>query len=160
MVEELQASIFSELRTSEGANRLQQRVCGPTVSLTFNFLVSVAIILVNKLVFFYGIYLFFPTHISYGLLFIDDFIWLVCSSKVLGKVGFNYPIFLTLIHYVLSWFLMVILHAFSLLPVSPPSKATPLSTLFALGLVMSLSTGLANISLKYNRYFLNHDCSS
>ncbi|KAM0942843.1 putative sugar phosphate transporter domain-containing protein [Dioscorea sansibarensis] len=118
MVEELQASIFSELRTSEGANRLQQRVCGPTVSLTFNFLVSVGIILVNKL--------------------------------VLGKVGFNYPIFLTLIHYVVSWFLMVILNAFSLLPVSPPSKATPLSALFALGLVMSLSTGLANVSLKYN----------
>ena len=45
---------------------------------------------------------------------------------------------------------MAILKAFSVLPGSPPSKSTRLS-LFTLGFVMSLSTGLANVSLKYNR---------
>ncbi|KAK9097442.1 hypothetical protein Sjap_022939 [Stephania japonica] len=117
-LEDLRASLYNELRTSEGAKRQQQRVCGPTVALSFNFLVAVGIILMNKL--------------------------------VLGKVGFNYPIFLTFIHYALSWFLMAILNAFSLLPASPPSKSTPFSSLLALGTVMSVSTGLANVSLKYN----------
>lgn len=69
---------------------------------------------------------------------------------MLGKVGFNYPIFLTFIHYVVSWFLMAILNALSMLPASP-AKASRFSSLFALGVVMSLSTGLANVSLKYNR---------
>ncbi|XP_010246387.1 PREDICTED: uncharacterized membrane protein At1g06890-like [Nelumbo nucifera] len=117
-LEDLRASLYNELRSSEGAKRQQQRICGPTIALTFNFLVSVGIILMNKL--------------------------------VLGKVGFNYPIFLTFIHYVLSWFLMAILNALSLLPASPPSKSTPFSSLLALGIVMSLSNGLANVSLKYN----------
>ncbi|KAK1275704.1 hypothetical protein QJS04_geneDACA004074 [Acorus gramineus] len=117
-LEDLRASLFSELRTSEGAKHLQQRVCGPTVALTFNLLVSVGIIMINKL--------------------------------VLGKVGFNYPIFLTFIHYIVSWFLMAVLNALSLLPASPPPKSTPLSSLIVLGIVMSLSTGLANVSLKYN----------
>ncbi|KAI3956493.1 hypothetical protein MKX01_016906 [Papaver californicum] len=117
-LEDLRASLFNELRTSDGAKRQQQRICGPTVALTFNFLVSVGIILVNKL--------------------------------VLGKVGFNYPIFLTFIHYLLSWFLMAILKGLSLLPVSPPSKTTPFTSLLSLGIVMSLSNGLANVSLKYN----------
>ncbi|KAL5698015.1 hypothetical protein ACHQM5_029104 [Ranunculus cassubicifolius] len=71
-------------------------------------------------------------------------------TSVLGRVGFNFPIFLTFIHYALSWFLMAILKAFSLLPASPPSKTTPFSSLLALGIVMSLSNGLANVSLKYN----------
>ncbi|XP_056692362.1 nucleotide-sugar uncharacterized transporter 2 isoform X2 [Spinacia oleracea] len=70
-------------------------------------------------------------------------------KKVLGKVGFNYPIFLTFIHYVVSWVLMAILNSLSMLP-APPTKAARFSSLFALGLVMSLSTGLANVSLKYN----------
>ncbi|KAF6161752.1 hypothetical protein GIB67_013829 [Kingdonia uniflora] len=117
-LEDLRASIFNELRTSEGAKRQQQRICGPTVALTFNFLVSVGIILVNKM--------------------------------VLGEVGFNYPIALTFIHYLLSWFFMAILKTLSLLPVSPPSKSTPFTSLIALGIVMSLSNGLANVSLKYN----------
>ncbi|OVA13049.1 Triose-phosphate transporter domain [Macleaya cordata] len=117
-LEDLRASLFNELRTSDGAKRQQQRICGPTVALSFNFLVSVGIILVNKL--------------------------------VLGKVGFNYPIFLTFIHYILSWFLMAILKTLSLLPASPPSKSTPFSSLLSLGIVMSLSNGLANVSLKYN----------
>ncbi|XP_058113646.1 nucleotide-sugar uncharacterized transporter 2-like isoform X2 [Magnolia sinica] len=117
-LEEVRASLFNELRTSDGAKRLQQRICGPTVALSFNFLVSVGIIMMNKL--------------------------------VLGKVGFNYPIFLTFIHYSLSWFLMGLLDVFSLLPPSPPPKTTSISSLLALGMVMSLSNGLANVSLKYN----------
>ncbi|KAL5699640.1 hypothetical protein ACHQM5_030515 [Ranunculus cassubicifolius] len=117
-LEDLRASLYNELRTSEGAKRQQQRICGPTMALSFNFLISVGIILMNKL--------------------------------VLGRVGFNFPIFLTFIHYALSWFLMAILKAFSLLPASPPSKTTPFSSLLALGIVMSLSNGLANVSLKYN----------
>lgn len=117
-LEDLRASLYNELRTSEGAKRQQQRICGPTMALSFNFLISVGIILMNKL--------------------------------VLGRVGFNFPIFLTFIHYALSWFLMAILKAISLLPASPPSKSTPFSSLLALGIVMSLSNGLANVSLKYN----------
>ncbi|RWR75254.1 hypothetical protein CKAN_00362800 [Cinnamomum micranthum f. kanehirae] len=117
-LEDLRASLYNELRTSEGAKRQQQRICGPTVALSFNFLVSVGIIMMNKL--------------------------------VLGKVGFNYPIFLTFIHYLLSWFLMAVLNVFGLLPASPPAKSTPFSSLLALGVVMSLSNGLANVSLNYN----------
>ncbi|XP_031481599.1 nucleotide-sugar uncharacterized transporter 2-like [Nymphaea colorata] len=117
-LEELRSSLFSELRTSEGARRQQQRICGPTVALTFNFLVSVGIIMVNKM--------------------------------VLSKVGFNYPIFLTFIHYLVSWLFMATLNVLSLLPAAPSAKTTPLSSLVALGTVMSLSNGLANVSLKYN----------
>ncbi|CAN6451067.1 unnamed protein product [Victoria cruziana] len=117
-LEELRSTLFSEIRTSEGAKRQQQRVCGPTVALTFNFLVSVGIIMVNKM--------------------------------VLSNVGFNYPIFLTFIHYLVSWFFMGTLNILSLLPAAPSAKTTPFSSLFALGTVMSLSNGLANVSLKYN----------
>ncbi|XWS73338.1 hypothetical protein CRYUN_Cryun02cG0119600 [Craigia yunnanensis] len=69
--------------------------------------------------------------------------------QVFKNVGFQFPVFLTFIHYAVSWALMAILNSFSLLPASPPSKSNPLS-LFTLGIVMSLSTGLANVSLKYN----------
>lgn len=72
-------------------------------------------------------------------------------EQVMGKVGFNYPVALSLIHYAVAWLLMAILRAFSLLPVAPPSKSTPFSSLFVLGAVMSLSTGLANVSLQHNR---------
>ncbi|KAG9448531.1 hypothetical protein H6P81_008496 [Aristolochia fimbriata] len=72
------------------------------------------------------------------------------NKLVMGKVGFNFPIFLTLIHYAFAWVILAIFKAFSLLPISPPSKTTPFSSLFALGAVMSFSTGLANISLKHN----------
>ncbi|KAJ3694741.1 hypothetical protein LUZ60_000118 [Juncus effusus] len=75
---------------------------------------------------------------------------IMANKVVMGKVGFNYPIALSLIHYAAAWLLMLILRAFSLLPVAPPSKSTPFSSLFALGAVMSLSTGLANISLQHN----------
>ena len=70
----------------------------------------------------------------------------------MGKVGFNFPVALSLIHYVTSWLLMAIFKALSLLPASPPSKATPFSSLFLLGAVMSLATGLANVSLQHNRW--------
>ncbi|KAK8943849.1 hypothetical protein KSP40_PGU000667 [Platanthera guangdongensis] len=98
-LEDLRASVFSELRTSEGAKRLQQRICGPTV---------------------------------------------------FGKVGFNFPILLTFIHYSLSWLLMAIMNAFSFLPTSPPAKSSQFLSFLTLGIVMSFSTGLANVSLKYN----------
>ncbi|XP_020590326.1 uncharacterized membrane protein At1g06890 isoform X3 [Phalaenopsis equestris] len=86
--------------------------------MTFNFMISVGIIMANKL--------------------------------VLGKIGFNFPVALSLIHYVTAWFLMALFRLFSLLPISPPSKSTPFSSLFLLGAVMSFSTGLSNISLKHN----------
>ncbi|KAL4179602.1 hypothetical protein AMTRI_Chr13g88150 [Amborella trichopoda] len=122
-LEEVRASLFNDVRTSEGAKLQQQRFFGPFVALSFNFLIAVGIIMVNKL--------------------------------VLGsRVGFDFPIFLTFIHYACSWFLMTVFNAFSLLPPSPPSKFSstraPFSSLFALGAVMSLSNGLANVSLKHN----------
>ncbi|KAJ4725325.1 Nucleotide/sugar transporter family protein [Melia azedarach] len=117
-LEEIRGALYNELRTSGAAKRQQQRFCGPVVAMTFNFVVSVGIILTNKL--------------------------------VMGKVGFNYPIFLTLIHYSVAWILLAIFKTLSLLPVSPPTKTTPFSSLFALGIVMSFATGLANTSLKHN----------
>lgn len=121
-LEELRASLYNELRTSEGAKRQQQRYCGPTVALSFNFMVSVGIILANKL--------------------------------VMGKVGFNFPIFLTFVHYVTAWLLLASFKAMSVLPVSPPSKTTPYSSIFSLGAIMAFASGLANTSLKYNRFLL------
>ncbi|PNT76040.1 hypothetical protein BRADI_1g43250v3 [Brachypodium distachyon] len=117
-LEELRGSLYNEFHTSEGAKRQQQRFCGPSVALTFNFVVSVGIILANKM--------------------------------VMGTVGFNFPVALSLIHYVAAWVLMAILRALYLMPIAPPSKSTPFSSLFALGAVMSFSTGLANVSLKHN----------
>lgn len=75
---------------------------------------------------------------------------IMANKLVMGRVGFNYPIFLTLIHYVTAWFLLAIFKAFSLLPVAPPSKTTPFSSLFSLGAVMAFASGLANTSLKHN----------
>ncbi|PNT69487.1 hypothetical protein BRADI_3g56480v3 [Brachypodium distachyon] len=75
---------------------------------------------------------------------------IVANKMVMGSVGFKFPIALSLIHYAVALVLMAILKALSLLPVAPPSKSTPFSSLFALGAVMSLSTGLANVSLKHN----------
>ncbi|GFQ03063.1 uncharacterized membrane protein at1g06890 [Phtheirospermum japonicum] len=72
------------------------------------------------------------------------------NKLVMGRVGFNYPIFLTLIHYTTAWVLLAIFKTLALLPVSPPSKSTPFSSLFALGAVMAFASGLANTSLKHN----------
>ncbi|XP_021305209.1 nucleotide-sugar uncharacterized transporter 2 isoform X5 [Sorghum bicolor] len=117
-LEELRGSLYNDFHTSEGAKRQQQRLCGPIVALTFNFVVAVGIIMANKM--------------------------------VMGTVGFNFPVALSLIHYLFALALMAVLKALYLLPVAPPSKSTPFSSLFALGAVMSFSTGLANISLKHN----------
>ncbi|CAM8951789.1 unnamed protein product [Rhodiola kirilowii] len=75
---------------------------------------------------------------------------IMANKLVMGRVGFNFPIFLTLIHYFIAWVLLYIFKVLSLLPVSPPSKSTPYSSIFALGVVMSFSSGLANTSLKHN----------
>ncbi|KAL6195196.1 hypothetical protein ACLB2K_030816 [Fragaria x ananassa] len=117
-LEELRGSLYNDLRTSEGAKRQQQRFCGPVVAMTFNFVVSVGIILANKL--------------------------------VMGRVGFKFPIFLTLIHYVTAWLLLAIFKTLSILPVSPPARTTPFTSLFSLGAVMAFASGLANTSLKHN----------
>ncbi|KAJ6912999.1 hypothetical protein NC651_015469 [Populus alba x Populus x berolinensis] len=124
-LEELRSSLFSRFRFSESAKRQEKRSCGPVLALTFNFLVAVGIIFMNK------------------------WVRILTFANVLQGVGFHFPICLSFIHYLLSWALMAILKAFSALPGSPPSKSTRLS-LFTLGFVMSLSTGLANVSLKYN----------
>lgn len=70
----------------------------------------------------------------------------------MGRVGFNFPIFLTLIHYAVAWILLAFFKSLSLLPMSPPSKTTPFSSLFSLGAVMAFASGLANTSLKHNRF--------
>ncbi|KAI5069921.1 hypothetical protein GOP47_0014264 [Adiantum capillus-veneris] len=74
---------------------------------------------------------------------------ILTNKLLLGKVGFNFPIALTLAHYVVSWIFMAILNALSLIPGAPASK-TPLTSLVALGVIMSFASGLANVSLKYN----------
>lgn len=51
-LEELRSSLYNEFRTSEGAKRQQERYCGPSAAMTFNFTVAVSIILGNKLVCF------------------------------------------------------------------------------------------------------------
>ncbi|KAF8779132.1 hypothetical protein HU200_002805 [Digitaria exilis] len=75
---------------------------------------------------------------------------IMANKMVMGTVGFNFPVALSLIHYLFALALMAVLKALYLLPIAPPSKSTPFSSLFALGAVMSFSTGLANISLKHN----------
>ncbi|KAM3243301.1 hypothetical protein ACQJBY_055323 [Aegilops geniculata] len=49
-LEELRSSLYNEMHSSEGAKRQQQRFCGPSVALTFNFAVAVGIIVANKMV--------------------------------------------------------------------------------------------------------------
>ncbi|XP_021818018.1 nucleotide-sugar uncharacterized transporter 2-like [Prunus avium] len=68
----------------------------------------------------------------------------------MGRVGFKFPIFLTLIHYVTSWLLLAIFKTLSILPVAPPSRTTPFSSIFSLGAAMAFASGLANTSLKHN----------
>jgi hypothetical protein len=123
-LEDLRASLFNRFRSPETPKRQQQqqhRICGPTVALTFNFVVAISIIFMNK--------------------------W------VLKNIGFEFPVFLTFIHYIVAYLLMALLKSFSLLPASPPSTKSSLLPLYTLGIVMSLSTGLANVSLKYNRFW-------
>ncbi|KAL0734843.1 hypothetical protein Bca4012_011053 [Brassica carinata] len=75
---------------------------------------------------------------------------ILANKLVMGRVGFNFPIFLTLIHYAVAWILLAFFKSLSLLPMSPPSKTTPFSSLFSLGAVMAFASGLANTSLKHN----------
>ncbi|KAI5432736.1 nucleotide-sugar uncharacterized transporter 2 [Lathyrus oleraceus] len=75
---------------------------------------------------------------------------IMANKLVMGRIGFNFPIFLTFVHYVTAWVLLAIFKTISVLPVSPPSKTTPFSSIFALGAVMAFASGLANTSLKYN----------
>ncbi|XP_050219624.1 nucleotide-sugar uncharacterized transporter 1 [Mercurialis annua] len=110
-LEEVRSLLFNSVK------RQEQRKCDPFVALSFNFVVAISIIFINK--------------------------W------VLQGAGFHFPICLSFIHYLISWILMALLKACSILPASPPSKSS-LVSLFTLGFVMSLSTGLANVSLKYN----------
>ncbi|PPD90383.1 hypothetical protein GOBAR_DD12676 [Gossypium barbadense] len=117
-LENNQASLFEKLHSSDSAKHERQRIFGPLAALTFNLVVAVGIIFLNK--------------------------W------VLENVGFQFPVCLTVIHYAVSWALMASLKFFSILPASPSSELAPLS-LFTFGFVNSVSTGLANVSLKYNR---------
>ncbi|KAK4727258.1 hypothetical protein R3W88_032175 [Solanum pinnatisectum] len=72
------------------------------------------------------------------------------NKLIMGRVGFKFPIFLTLIHYCCSWILLAIFKALSLLPAAPPARTTPFSSLFSLGVVMAFASGLANASLNHN----------
>lgn len=47
-LEDLRASIFNKFRPSESAKTQQQRIWGPVSALTFNFMVAVGIIFMNK----------------------------------------------------------------------------------------------------------------
>lgn len=47
-LEELRASIFNKFRSSESSKRQQQRMVGLVAALTFNFMVAVGIIFMNK----------------------------------------------------------------------------------------------------------------
>ncbi|KAK6151436.1 hypothetical protein DH2020_014071 [Rehmannia glutinosa] len=96
-LEELRVSMFSKLRLFGGAKRQPQSLLGPTIALTFNFLVSVSIILMNKLLVDNGIFKSLVNYLSIISPEINEIFFVVVS-----------------------------------------------------GIVMSLSTGLANVSLKYN----------
>ena len=56
-LEDLRASLFNQFRSSEGAKRQQQCICGPAIALSFNFLVAVGIIFMNKMVCLLSFYL-------------------------------------------------------------------------------------------------------
>ncbi|CAN1222724.1 Nucleotide-sugar uncharacterized transporter 2 [Linum grandiflorum] len=47
-LEELRSSLFNKLRSSDNPKRHDQRRCGPVAALTFNFLIAVGIIFINK----------------------------------------------------------------------------------------------------------------
>ncbi|KAH0854192.1 hypothetical protein HID58_090129 [Brassica napus] len=118
----------------------------PVVAMSFNFVVAVGIILANKLVKLTSLNLkfFFVSLSVIKLVFAGD-----------GRVGFNFPIFLTLIHYAVAWILLAFFKSLSLLPMSPPSKTTPFSSLFSLGAVMAFASGLANTASNTTGSLLN-----
>ncbi|RZB86426.1 Nucleotide-sugar uncharacterized transporter 2 [Glycine soja] len=48
-LEDLRASLFNQFRSSEGAKCQQQCIYGPGIALSFNFLVAVGTIFMNKM---------------------------------------------------------------------------------------------------------------
>ena len=56
-LEDFRASLFNQFRSSEGAKHQQQHICGPAIALSFNFLVAVGIIFMNKMVCLLSFYL-------------------------------------------------------------------------------------------------------
>jgi len=58
-LEDLRASLFNQFNFSDSSKRQQRRICGPATALTFNFLVAVGIIFVNKMVRFLSFLLSF-----------------------------------------------------------------------------------------------------
>ncbi|GMH25478.1 hypothetical protein Nepgr_027321 [Nepenthes gracilis] len=122
-LEELRGSIYNDIRTSESRTSESAR------RLQQRFCGPVVAMSFNFLV-------------AVGVI--------LTNKMVMKKVGFNFPILLTLIHYTVAWVSMAVLKALSWLPVSPPSKSTPSSSVFTLGVVMAFATGLANTSLNHN----------
>lgn len=87
-LEDLRGSLFNEFRTVEGAKRQQQRTCGPAAALSFNFLVAVGIIFMNKMVrslsfFLSGVAMFCVEISKYYGFYADliDFIFFVVSFR-------------------------------------------------------------------------------
>ena len=56
-LEDLRASLFNQFRSSEGAKCQQQCIYGPGIALSFNFLVAVGTIFMNKMVCLLSFYL-------------------------------------------------------------------------------------------------------
>ncbi|CAN7006119.1 hypothetical protein IGI04_009842 [Brassica rapa subsp. trilocularis] len=121
-LEDLRASLFNRFRSPETPKRQQQQQTHRVCGPT--------------------VALTFNFFVAISIIFMNK--W------VLKNIGFEFPVFLTFIHYVVAFILMALLKSFSLLPAPPPSSKSSSLSLYTLGIVMSLSTGLANVSLKYN----------
>ncbi|KAL1217445.1 Nucleotide-sugar uncharacterized transporter 1 [Cardamine amara subsp. amara] len=121
-LEDLRASLFNRFRSPETPKRQQQQQTHRICGPT--------------------VALTFNFFVAISIIFMNK--W------VLKNIGFEFPVFLTFIHYIVAYLLMALLKSFSLLPAAPPSSKSSSLSLYTLGIVMSLSTGLANVSLKYN----------
>uniref|UniRef100_A0A1J3CP31 Putative membrane protein n=1 Tax=Noccaea caerulescens TaxID=107243 RepID=A0A1J3CP31_NOCCA len=121
-LEDLRASLFNKFRSPETPKRQQQQQAHRICGPTLA--------------------LTFNFFVAISIIFMNK--W------VLKNIGFEFPVFLTFIHYIVAYLLMALLKTFSLLPSPPPSSKSSSLSLYTLGIVMSLSTGLANVSLKYN----------
>lgn len=53
-LEEVRSSLFNKFHLSESAKRQDQRLCHPVVALSFNFVVAISIIFMNKWVILLG----------------------------------------------------------------------------------------------------------
>ncbi|CAH2069668.1 unnamed protein product [Thlaspi arvense] len=121
-LEDLRSSLFNRFRSPETPKRQQQQQTHRICGPT--------------------VALTFNFFVAISIIFMNK--W------VLKNIGFEFPVFLTFIHYIVAYLLMALLKSFSLLPAPPPSSKSSSVSLYTLGIVMSLSTGLANVSLKYN----------